>query len=599
MASRIPRLVLILGFTLIAVLWLAACGGGGEITPTSAPIPTREAAATPTASGPTPTPLTGIAATLHTVQQRFPNPPPVPPWPPKVGGQFRTLSGDFASRDPGQYYAAYIYGGVYNSLLEDKIGLYYQETFYTPNVVGDLAEKWEQKDPLTYVFYLRKGVKWQNIAPVNGREVTAEDVKWSYEKYMQEPLTKHKLRDMAKMEVLDKYTLQMTLKAPYGGFLEKLASPGYVQWILAKEVADMPGAFKDNSVGSGPFVLTRFTPGEGWQMDRNADYWERDKDGTKLPYLDSVRAYYIPDVATQFAAFRSKQVDNIEPSMIRQIDDLLKTNPDIFIRRIPPRTGWGGNILLFRLDKAPWNDVRVRRAVSMALDREKMNQNVFDGDAYPLPPMPWAMAGFTDWPPKTEWLGKYYQYNPEEAKRLLAEAGFPNGFKTTITYVQTTSPWADALIIEQDNLRKIGIDAEIKALDAAAYTASLYNKGWDNLRYGGPITGGYDFDDWVYVPHYTGSPVNYDGMSDPEIDRLLDKHRAEQSEQERAKLARQIWDTLTDKVYRVTNITPHRYNVTHPYVQNYAENTYAWAPYYGSHQIVTTWLEMDAPGRKK
>ena len=592
-----PRLWFFLG--LIFVLVLAACGPSSAPTATPAPVSTRPP--TPTLSPdapPTPTPFYGNIGSIEWLEKKFPFPPPPPKGEPRNGGTVHLVAAAWSSLDPTKAAAAWVHANVYQTLFEQKLGWDYPELQYKPEYVNQLAETWEQKDPTTYIFNIRKGVKWHNVPPLNGRELVAEDVKYAFEKQMAGGYQAVKVTDIDKIEVLDKYTLKVTLKQPFAGFVQRIGDP--VQpWVFPKEVSEA-GKLQDDVIGTGAYVLKEIKRGEGWLLERNSDYWEKDEKGRKLPYMDTVRGFVIPDTATQMAAFRTKQIDVTALNDVTQVQDILKTNSDTFVYRVPSAT-WGNVSLHYRLNKAPYNDVRVRRAISLAINREKMKKVLYDDDADLYPPIPWVWT-YPEWPRQYDKLGPWYKYDVAKARQLLAEAGFPNGFKAKMTFAAATGrpAWEDAAQVLKEQLKDVGIDVELAPVESTVITKLRADGNWDDILLTSVTVAGPGYDDMVYWTHHSkGTPIqNPDRLNDPKLDEMLDKQRRmDPNDPEFKKMTLQIFDYLKDQVYRTTTTVYFRYEIQHPYAQNFASAPYNWFYGYGYYYAKKAWLGDGAPKR--
>ena len=600
-------IALLLGGLFLSAL-VAACTSPASPTATEVKPTATSAGPTVAPSGPpTPTVAKGQAVTLPT-EERFPNPPPVPPWPPKKGGWVRIAQAEPANLDGvSSGFNRILQMGIYDRLVVARTTLYDPESYFVPKYYGELAERWENPDPKTFIFYVRKGVKYQNVPPVNGREFTAEDVKWNIERYMAGGLAKHHVELVDSVEVLDKYTVKVNLKRAYPNFPFKMGTGGNPLNMMPRELVEA-GEAKDNSVGTGAFLLKNRNRGVSFTLARNPDYWLKDKAGTQLPYLDGIHALIMTDQATALAAFRTKQIDVFEPPNITVVDDLLKTNPDIRVLRAPPRMAWSHQGIMFRLDKAPWNDARVRRAVSMAIDRQAVIDAAAFGDAVPGYPIPWELGEHPEWPPKPkEWLPEWWSYNPAKAKQLMAEAGYPNGLKVPIIYSESPAFRREpGLLIVADQLKaNIGLELQLQKMEAAPFNSQLIGGTFDQLVYGNRSSaGGYEWEDWVYYAFHSKAPgiPKYDHLADlkdQKLDDMLDRAWETANEAERKTLHREIFDYLANQTYYVGVAGFPWYSVTQPYLQNWASNAYAWAPYIGADQVRTTWLEDDALGRKQ
>jgi len=169
---------------------------------------------------------------------------------------------------------------------------------------------------------------------------------------------------------------------------------------------------------------------------RNPDYYLKDKDGRQLPYVDAVRLLFTKDPATDTALFRTRQLDVMRVSTLDVLYALMKTVPDMQLYRVPS-FGWGDYGVSMALDKAPYSDVRVRQALSMAVNREVVAEVINRGDAALYGPFPWALAGYTKRADYTyASLGPNYEYNVKKAKELLAAAGYPKGFDMELEWAE-------------------------------------------------------------------------------------------------------------------------------------------------------------------
>src|SRR5216683_1307397 len=238
-------------------------------------------------------------------------------------------------------------------------------------LVGDLAESWEaQPGHRVWTFKLRQGVKWQNVAPLNGRELVAADVKSCYEGYAKEGVQSFTFQEIEGMETPDKYTLRIHLNTPNVLFAQNLAEP--VAVIFPREVLEEDGDLKKRMIGTGPFVLKEHTRKVRVALARNPDYFDRGR-----PYVDAYDILSTPDAATRLAAFRTGQSDVIWLASPSEVETVRKTNPAAVVQSYHNTLAPFGVALA--QDKPPFTDVRVRRALSMAIDRQKQVDTLFEG----------------------------------------------------------------------------------------------------------------------------------------------------------------------------------------------------------------------------
>jgi ABC-type transport system substrate-binding protein len=187
------------------------------------------------------------------------------------------------------------------------------------------------------------------------------------------------------VEVRDKYTVRFHLKSPDPNFYLNSVN-SFSPVIVPREAVEAPGGLGKHPVGTGAFMLKEFIPGEGALLVKNPDYFLRDKDGQQLPYLDAIRLVFTRDPASEVALFRTKQVDMMRPPTLDMLTELIKTVPDLWLYRIPS-LGWGDYQLTLQLDKAPYHDVRVQRALSIAINREVVAEVINRGGCRTL----WAL----------------------------------------------------------------------------------------------------------------------------------------------------------------------------------------------------------------
>src|SRR5919109_782617 len=227
---------------------------------------------------------------------------------PKRGGILRARGWDPPHFDPHLTRAFMTHTAlsfVYNKLVRHKVGPDVQPGTFI--VEPDLAARWEAPDDTTYIFYLRKGVKWHNKPPVNGRELVAEDVKFTFDRFLAEkanPL-RYMLEPVDRVEVVDRYTVKFVLKEPYVWLLDVLAT-SKAMWIIAREVAEKFGDLKkpESAIGTGPFLLERYEPNVKTVFKRNPAYFLKDQ-----PYVDGVEWLVLEDPSTGLAMYRTGQID--------------------------------------------------------------------------------------------------------------------------------------------------------------------------------------------------------------------------------------------------------------------------------------------------
>jgi peptide/nickel transport system substrate-binding protein len=390
---------------------------------------------------------------------------------------------------------------------------------------GDLAESWTQPNETTYVFKLRRGVRWHSKPPVNGRELTADDVVYSVNRFLTTKgnANAFMLASLDKVEAVDKHTVRFTLKEPFAWFLDTLANPMAVA-IVAKECVDQFGDLKkwESVVGTGPWMLDSYRPNQGMTLVRNPNYFV-----AGLPYIDRIDITVDEDNASRISSFLAGKYDvGMEnPGGINRVDWVQIKDK---VKR-PVRTAeFPANVMShisMRTDQKPFNDVRVRHAMSLAIDRQGLIDATYEGVGAVNPPVP---AALRDWTIPMDQLGegaKWYKYDPAEAKKLLAAAGYPNGFPASIcftTYGSTVLIDQSQLILK--NLKDVGIEAKLDQKEYGAYISTCFYGNFPSMTYG-PQTPFLEPDTFLYGQYYPGQPRNQSHINDPQVADMLVRQR--------------------------------------------------------------------------
>ena len=537
-------------------------------------------------------------AFIKELDTKYPAQPPVPPSPPRYGGvlHFPAVVRAF---DPTVGYRPEL-ALVWDTLTEWEATWYFPEVQRTPMIRKTLVTDWQMQTPSTWIFKLRQGVKFHNRPPVNGREMVAEDVKYSYELLKDKAQYATRAAAVKSITVIDKYTLRFDLTMPDPKFYLNIVD-SLSPVIVPREAVEAPGGLAENPVGTGAFMLKEFSPGDGALLVKNPDYYLKDKDGRQLPYVDAVRLYFTKDAATETALFRSKQLDVMRVSTLDQLYAIMKTVPDLGLYRVPS-FGWGDYGMSMALEKAPFNDVRVRQALSMAINRDIVAEVINKGDAALYGPFPWALAGYTK---RTDYsyanLGPNYQYNPKDAKRLLAAAGYPNGFDVELEWAEFQGyTFGDFAQLVARFYNDVGVRVKLKQLETSTWLSKMTGVQPTNqmLATLSPIGAGPSFMDWVYLRYHGSFPktMNREPIQDAKLDDMLVSWRTDPGDK-RPQIQRAIWDHLRSNVYRITTIVPPHYRITQSYVHA-GGNPYCWFPGYCSYEAKTAWLTTAAPARK-
>jgi ABC-type transport system substrate-binding protein len=376
----------------------------------------------------------------------------------------------------------------------------------------DLAESWQQADDLTYIFKLRPGAKWQNIAPVNGREVVAEDIIYSYDRILEKKTYASFLAGISKMEAPDKSTFKITLDKPNADILNNLAVYNLV--IVARERDQRTGGELGDLpvIGTGPFIAESFTVNERLVLKRNPDYFLKGK-----PYVDGMEMIRSAgDASRLVSAFRGGEINFLNPGLtVQQAEDIKKAMPNAVVTYGPSDRVQTDFII--NASQEIFRDVRVRQAINKAMDRKAIIDTVFLGRGRLTTGLSYPDASYQL--PDAE-LQRLLGRDVEGARRLLQQAGVSNlSFEFTApTYLSGAFVTSAELI--QANLKEIGITTTIKTVDTPTLLTAQQNGNF-HVTSGAYALGAPS--SFLYSRYYTGGATNYAKYSDPAMDRMIDQ----------------------------------------------------------------------------
>ena len=452
---------------------------------------------------------------------------------------------------------------------------------------GQLAESWDiSPDGLTYTFHIRNGVHWHNKAPMNGRELTAQDIEYNYHRIWglgsgyTEPLPGSLLEAIGTESVTatDKSTVVFKLKEPNPGALHKIMVV-HIGFILPPEVIKQHGDIADwrNFVGTGPYELTDWVQGTSITHTKNPDYWGFDEKypQNRLPYTDKLVGLFIMEEATRLAGLRSGRIDFLGfPAGVSDIvsadvlDSLRRTDPEI---ELLPWWDRSENSLALDTTKPPFDDFRVRHAMQMALDLKTINDTYYKGTAMwkPQGPVGEGLKGyytpFDEWPDEVK---KNYAYDPEGARQLLAEAGYPNGFETALIWSsEGDTGYAE---IAAGYWKTIGVDVEIRVLDRPQLIPLL--TGGDYGGMAGIVTGWSHPYGAVPVLRHTGHSTslwNVPRFKDAELDAMIEAGESATSIAEEQRLASETDMYMIEKHVYLWGPKAGKYMAIQPWVEGY------------------------------
>ena len=452
----------------------------------------------------------------------------------------------------------------------------------------DLAESWIQPSDRTYVFKLRKGVRWHSKAPVNGRELTADDVKYTYERFLtvKGNPSRSMLGLVEKIDALDRYTVRFALSEPFGWFLDYLATT--VMWVVAPEAVERFGDLRraEACIGTGPWMLERYEPNVRLTFVRNPNYFL-----PGLPYTDGIEVTIDEDPSSRLAAWLAGRYDfapeygqcvrRLDLDVARRRKPALKTQDFIVLF---------GGITMMKLDREPFRDVRVRRALALASNwKEGLETNAWSlGNGAPNPTIPAALREWTI--PITQLTPegrRLYDQDLSEAKRLLAQAGFPTGLKVPLdATLGWSSDYVDLLQVVMRNWKEVGIETELRGKEFGAFMASAiygkFEKLAHSLRGGTPIA-----DLSLYNFHVPGEALNSSGVDDPKLTDMIRLQRRMLDPVKRREIVYDIQRYLAEQVYYHYDPSVSTVAAWEPYVKNFAPNL---GHDYGG-RLMVAWLD--------
>lgn len=426
-----------------------------------------------------------------------------------------------------------------------------------------LAESWEMPDDVTYIFHLKKGVKFHN-----GEEMKASDVAFSFERARTAPAVAHIFGGIKEgsFETPDDYTVKFQLNEPNAAFFKCLAhASGFIVSEKAVKEAEEKGEnFGQNPCGTGPFKFVSWKKNDRMEFERFEDYWG------DAPKYEKLVLRVIPEATNRTIELESGGVDiayEITPQDIPRIEE----NEHLQLLRTPE---FSTQYLGMNVSKAPLDDVRVRQAIQLALDMPAIDEAVWRGVGKVATgpyadTMQYSLAG--------EWTQP--ERDVEKAKELLAEAGYPDGLSITLSTNEKTERVDMATIIKA-MLAEAGIDLKVEVLEWAAYIQKLESGEQDLFQIGWtPDAPDPDMALWpCFHSSAMGAGGNYVFLDDEEVDKLLEEGRATQDSPERE----EIYHKLQERIEELKPwIYEHNGEVVvgaQDYVENLELSPYAWHP---------------------
>jgi len=424
---------------------------------------------------------------------------------------------------------------------------------------NDLGLRAETPDGVTWTVTLRPDARFANIAPVNGHAVEAEDIKATFTRAVN-PATNNpnmgqlSMIDPSQIETPDTTTVVFKLNYPYAPFNRTLASPNY-SLILPRESLAGSYDLQKIAIGSGPFTLESAVPDVAYTYKKNPGFYDK-----SAPNVDAMRIAVIPDTSQQLAQFTAGNLDEHLLDSPFTLDQAMKSNPRASLVKFPYGVTWA--VYMQMNDPTSlFRDVRVRRAISLAIDRDTLGKTIYADEAATC----WLIPSYMGkWSVQTKDLPQdirqYYTYNPAEAKQLLSAAG-ASGLQFKLVYQNREGTPAFVKQVEtvSSMLSAVGIKTNVVVVD--------YTKDWiaggkginagyfpkDTLVYSG-ISSFTEADEFLFLTMHSKSTQSHMTVKDPEIDAMIDKERATLDDNARVKAVHDILNYAANQVYYVPTV---------------------------------------------
>lgn len=554
---------------LVVVAMLAGCAPASP-TPTATPTITPEVKPTAT---PTPGPEM-VRDSLGNLKEK-----------PKYGGigryQWQGV-GTLGSWDPVAPIAGRTWHlAMYENMVQADITKGPQGTnefafgvvYYVPNVVttGMLAESWEIIDLQNIIYHLRHGVYYQNKPPANGREMVADDAVFSWVRHQADPKgywykpPGTAPEKMIQATAIDKYTLKVHWPYPDARILQDSNGGAY-----PPEAVKQYGNLDDwhNACGTGAWIVADYIPDSSITYKKNPNYWGTDPffPQNKTPYMDGWVDINIPDYQTGLAAIRTGQVDWGSGITWEDAESLKKTNPELLSRGT---LNFYNPVIEVRNDVAPFSDIRVRKALAIAIDRKGIVRDFYKGNGEVLtwpyyPELKNIYVPLDQLPADCQEL---FNYNPTKAKQLLTDAGYPTGFKNELM-VPSYAPFPDLANIIKSYWDAVGVTTTVKVMEGGAFYGQMYGNNypqsglvhWSN---GDPLS--------IYSSaYYKGRLYNYSKTDDPYVIEVYNKLIATPDGPEQDKIYKEAGPKVLAQCYNICMPGFYQYTFWEPWVKAYS-----------------------------
>jgi peptide/nickel transport system substrate-binding protein len=443
-------------------------------------------------------------------------------------------------------------------------------------------------------------VYWDERPPTNGREFDASDVMYNFERGLRLDrsylnITMTQAERPLSMEQVDKWTVKVVMPAGKAG--KWLEQSGELMVLMPRECDEEWGDMNDwtRVRGTGPFTIKDFVSDSSLTLERKTDYWRNDPvhPENQLPYVDEVKVQIITDLSTRIAALRTAKID-VYGTSYDNAEDIIDTMPILNYVEIPGTTPPS---IFMDLTQPPFDDIRVRRALQIGLDQKAITDLLYSGHAewygFPLLNMPEHSDMWTPLEEMPDSVQELFGYDVEKAKALLAEAGYPNGFKTKVIFSSASVPDTDQATIVQDYWSKIGVELELAPTENSVFNSLITSKTYDGMAIRSLSGSSTAHKMYTYRGGREGPVENLSFIDDPLMDETYEEMLQNYFDKPTfRKLFADIVPYIMDQVWMIQLSEVNGFTFWWPWLKGYSgENTVGYYDIYN--WPIYTWIDQD------
>ena len=476
---------------------------------------------------------------------------------------------------------------------------------------GDLAATWETVDVTTAVFQLRDGITWQDKAPVNGRAMTAEDVKIAYDALRDGATLAPDYSTVQESSYTAVTTIEhdnaantvtFNLSEPSAYLFNNMMNPFHT--VISPEIITDDYTKLDdwrNAAGTGPFILDFVEQGKEWIASKNPNYWKDDPvSGMRLPFLDGLHGPdFINQRESEWAAWEAGDVDGMVMWDTFDVERAMSAQSDTVIQVTAPPPGWQPYVNFLDINSGVFGDPRVRQALSVGMNRAEQKEGVYNGLAAAGYGQNWTFFrddesdwGFREWPWTEAELGDFARFDPQEGRMLLDAAGYndanPLEFQFMMHNVANTYLNLYELVRDQWK-RNLGVTANHEQIEVENWIAKVVTRDFTDALFTWLIGAEMDADGLAYGKMHSDSSSNWYGISDPEIDQWCLDQRRELDVDKRSDILEKIRIKELNNMWRVFAVNPYRLYARRGYLYNRIDTYNAWNPGWGATNVERVW----------